>query len=71
MCITEFGQAIATLMKGLPFIQHHNVVLQVDNTRPDRVRIVQQFLQQNVADRLDWPDLSPIEHVLDILGQRA
>ena len=32
--------------------------------------IVQQFLRENNADRLDWParspDLSPIEHVWDI-----
>ena len=50
-------------------------VLQDDNARPHWARIVQQFLQQNNVDHLDWPartpDLSPIEHVLDILGQRV
>ena len=50
------------------------VVLQDDNARPHRARIVQQFLQQNNVDHLDWParspDLSPIEHVWYILGQR-
>ena len=42
-----------------------------DNARPHRARIVQQFLQQNNADHLNWPaplpDLSPIEHVWVIL----
>ena len=59
----------------LPFVQQHHVVLQDDNARPHRARIVQQFLQQNNVDHLDWPtrslDLSPIEHLLDILGQRV
>ena len=59
----------------LPFVQQHHVVLQDDNARPHRARIVQQFLQQNNVDHLDWParspDLSPIELVWDILGQRV
>ena len=59
----------------LPFVQQHHVVLQDDNAKPHRARIVQQFLQQNNVDHLDWsarsPDLSPIKHVWDILGQRV
>ena len=59
----------------LPFVQQHHVVLQDVNARPHRARIVQQFLQQNNVDHLNWPtrspDLSPIEHVWDILGQRV
>ena len=59
----------------LPFVQQHHVVLQDDNARPHRARIVQQFLQQNNVDHLDWParspDLSQIEHVWDFLGQRV
>ena len=38
----------------LPLVQQHHVVLQDDNTRPHRARIVQQFLQQNNVDHLDW-----------------
>ena len=59
----------------LPFVQQHHVVLQNDNARPHRARIVEQVLQQNNVDHLDWfsrsLDLSPIEHVWDILGQRV
>ena len=59
----------------LPFVQQHHVVLQDDNGKPHRARIEQQFLQQNNVDHLDWParspDLSPIEYVWDILGQRV
>ena len=58
----------------LPFVQQHHVVLQDDNARLHRARIVQQFLQQNNVDHFDRParslDLSPTEHVWDILGQR-
>ena len=53
----------------------YHVVLQDDNARPHRARIVQQFLQQNNMDHLDWParspDLSPIEHVWYFLSQRV
>ena len=38
----------------LPFVQQQHVVLQDDNARPHRARIVQQFLQQNNVDQLDW-----------------
>ena len=51
----------------LPFVQQHHVVLQDDNARPHGARTVQQFLQQNKVDYLDWParspDLSPIKYV--------
>ena len=43
----------------LSFVQQHHVVLQDDNAIPHRARIVQQFLQQNNVDHLDWPARSP------------
>ena len=59
----------------LPFSQRHHVTLQDDNARPHRARIIQQFLQQNKVDHLDWParfpDLTPMVHFWDILGQRV
>ena len=37
----------------LSLVQQHQVVLQDDNARPHRARIVKQFLQQNNVDHLD------------------
>ncbi|GFV46727.1 kinesin-like protein [Trichonephila clavipes] len=45
-----------------------------DNTRPHRANIVDECLQSEDIIRMDWPayspDLNPIEHVRDMLGQR-
>ncbi|GFX97480.1 transposable element Tcb2 transposase [Trichonephila clavipes] len=45
-----------------------------DNARPHRANIVDECLQSEDITRMEWPayspDLNPIEHVGDMLGQR-
>ena len=45
-----------------------------DNARPHRARIVNQYKQQEAIDTIPWlamlPDMNPIEHVWDYIGQR-
>jgi transposase len=45
-----------------------------DHARPHRARIVQHFLQQEAVQTIPWPamspDMNPIEHVWDFIGQK-
>jgi transposase len=59
----------------VPFILHHHLMFQHDNTQPHVAKICIQFLEAENVPFLPWPayspDMSPIEHVRDTLDQHV
>ncbi|GFU93004.1 transposable element Tc1 transposase [Trichonephila clavipes] len=59
----------------VPFLQGiHGAVFQQDNTRPHVAKTVRDFCSAQHMQLLPWPayspNMSPIEHVWDLVGQR-
>ena len=48
-------------------------ILMDDNARPHRARVVDQYLEEESIERMEWParspDVNPIEHVWDMIGR--
>ena len=59
----------------LPLVRRYNLIFQQDNARPHTARISTDFINNQNIWNLPWParspDLSPIEHVCDILGRNV
>ncbi|KFM73435.1 Transposable element Tcb2 transposase, partial [Stegodyphus mimosarum] len=61
--------------EAVPFLQSlPGAVFQQDNARPHTARIVKSFFAAQQVQLLPWPacspDMSPIEHVWDVIGRR-
>ena len=51
----------------------NNWILDDDNARPHRARVVDVYLQEQDINHMDWapfsPDMNPIEHIWDEIGR--
>lgn len=61
----------------IPFMEQHPElsIFQQDNARPHAARLTRAFLEENEVPVMEWVpyscDMSPIEHLWDILGKRV
>ena len=46
---------------AIPYLQNlgPNAILQDDNARPHRARIITEYLQNEGVERMEWPAVSP------------
>ena len=56
----------------IPHLQNNGMMkLMLDGTLSHTARFTRALLQANRIKRTATPDLNPIEHILDVIGQRV